>query len=277
MRRLIWTLICIAALSTAAFAQDDHCDACPVSVGYAVITATNGFGPTGVGGGMIAFETLGLRSQVPALQAGVLPATMTNRLNVFANASIQVSRNVGVAITNPANTAATVTMTLRNASGTVTAVNSISLGPLQQTSKYISEFFANVVNILPDFAGTLTITSNTPVGVLAVLFNGTTFTSIPITSLSTTSMLTQIAPNVGGNNGVLLPQFVANGGWASQIVVINNGSSPLTIRVDLFKQDGTPLVATLNHKSASSYQNIVIAPGGTITLAPLDANGFSVF
>jgi len=278
MRKLLLTLVCFAALSTVAFAQtDDHCDTCPVSVGYAVVTPTSQVGPLGIIGGLIAFETVGYRSQFPALQAGVLPATLTNRLNLFANASIQVSLNVGVAITNPNSTPAAITMTLRNAAGIVTGSNSITIAPLQQTAEYVSQFFANVPNILPNFSGTLTITSNTPVGVLALLFNGSTFTTLPITSLSTTAAMPTIAPNIGGTYSVLLPQFVANGGWASQIVVMNSSFLPVSVRIDLFNQNGTPMAATLNHQTASSFLNLVIAPGGVITFAPLNASGLSDF
>jgi hypothetical protein len=51
----------------------------------------------------------------------------------------------------------------------------------------------------------------------------------------------------------------------------------MTVRIDLFKQDGTPLVTTLNHATESSFQNLVIAPGGIIILAPLNANGDTDF
>src|SRR6476646_10132231 len=103
MRRLLTVLFCLAALSTTAFAQDDHKDSSPILVGYAVVTATNGVGPTGIAGGLVVFETFGYRSESPALSAGVLPATMTTRMVLFASSGIRLSRNVGVAITNPGN------------------------------------------------------------------------------------------------------------------------------------------------------------------------------
>ena len=213
----------------------------------------------------------------PALQAGVLPATMTNRLNLYASANIRVSLSVGVAITNPGSTPAVVTMTLRDSGGNLTSSNIITVGARQQTAKFISEFFANVPNVPPNFEGTLTLTSDNPVGILALLFSGTTFSTIPITSLSPTVVLPQVTPSVGGSTGVLLPQFVADGRWASEIVVMNNGSAPLTVRIDLFQQDGTPLVTTLNHQLGSNFQNMLIAPGGIIIFAPRNANGDTDF
>jgi len=271
MRRLAVIFVCFAVLSIDAFAQDDHNDAGTTKVGYAIVTATSS------GGGLAGFETLGFRSQVPALQAGVLPATMTSRLNLYASASIRVSLSVGVAITNPASTPAVVTMTLRDTGGNLTSSNILTVGARQQTAKYISEFFVNVPNVPQTFEGTLTLTSDTPVGILALLFSGTTFSTIPITSLSPTVALPQLTAAVGGSNGLLLPQFVADGGWASEIVVLNTGSAPLTVRIDLFQQDSTPLVTTLNHQLASTFQNLVVAPGGIIIFAPRNANGDTDF
>jgi hypothetical protein len=274
MRRLLITLFCLAALSTAAFAQDDHNDAGPVSVGYAVVTATNGVIPIGFGG-LVVFETFGYRSQVPALQAGVLPATLTTRIVLFASSGIRLTRNVGVAITNPGTGDAVVTMTLRRADGNVTSTKTITVAAHQQVSRFISEFFADVAAVPVDFDGTLTLTSNTPVAIVALRFRGSNFSTIPIASLSPPIDLSEVSPGTG--TAVLLPQFAADGLWSSETVVVNNGSVPLTVRIDLFKQDGTPLVTKLNRQSGSTFQNIVIAPGGIIAFSPRNANGDSDF
>jgi len=76
---------------------------------------------------------------------------------------------------------------------------------------------------------------------------------------------------------VLLPQFAANGGWATEIDILNAGSASLAVRVDLFKPDGTALTATLNGQSGSSLTNITIPAGGVVTLSPRDSNGDSRF
>jgi len=128
MRRFLITLFCLAALSTAAFAQDDHNDAGALLVGYAVVTTTSSGSPfsrPGLPGEVVVFETFGYRSQDPALQAGVLPATITTRTVLFANANIRLLYNVGFAITNPGSGDAVVTLTLRRASGSVTSSKTI--------------------------------------------------------------------------------------------------------------------------------------------------------
>ena len=283
MRRLVLTLFCLAVLSTAAFAQDDHNDGAPILAGYAVVTATGsglggvGVGPFGIEGGLIVFETFGLRSEVPALRAGVLPAVMTTRMVLFASAGIRLSRNVGVGITNPGSTDADVTMILRDANGNLTSRKNVTVAAHQQVARFISELFADVPAVPVDFDGTLTLTSDTPVAIVALRFRGTKFSTIPITSLSPYIELPAVTLGTGGSNGVLLPQFAADGLWASETVVLNNGSAPLTVRIDLFKQDGTPLVTTLNHQTGSSFQNLVIAPGGIIMFSPRSANGDSDF
>src|SRR5688572_13537211 len=173
MIRSLLTLLCFAVLATTAFAQDDHNDAAPFVQGYAIVTATGGVSPFGVPGGLVAFETFGWRSQVPALRASVLPATMTTRTVLFASAGIRLGRNVGVAITNPGTTNAVITMTLRREDGSMTSEKSIEIPARQQVARFISDFFADVPEVPRDFDGTLTLTSNTPVAIVALRFTGT--------------------------------------------------------------------------------------------------------
>jgi hypothetical protein len=274
MRILVSILVCAAVLSTTpAFAQDDHNDGVPFVQGYAVVTPAGVISP----GTLVAFETFGWRSEVPALRASVQPAMMTTRTVLFAGAGIRLSRNVGVAISNPGSTDAVVTMTLRRATGIVTAQKTITVVARQQVARFVSDFFADVPALPADLDGTLTLTSNTPVAVVALRFTGTRLSTIPLNSLSPSVDVPGVTPRTGGSNAVLFPQFAADGGWASEIVVLNTGTLPLTVRIDLFKQDGTPLVTTLNHQSGSSFQDLVIAPGATIVFSPWDANGNSDF
>ena len=71
----------------------------------------------------------------------------------------------------------------------------------------------------------------------------------------------------------MLPQFAAGGGWASEVVIANTGAAALTVRLDLFQQDGTALTTTLNGQSGSSFKNLTIPAGGVLVLAPRDNNG----
>jgi len=55
--------------------------------------------------------------------------------------------------------------------------------------------------------------------------------------------------------------------------LMNTGTSSLTVRVDLFKSDGTPLSAALNGQTASSFTNLTIPAGGVLSLAPRNTDG----
>lgn len=280
MRKLVITLSCLAVLTTATSAQDDHNDEGPTRSGYVVVTPTEGSSggfPASVKDAMVVFETFGLRSEVPALQASVLPATLTTRTVLFASSGIRLSRDVGVGIANPESTDAVVTMTLRRANGNTTSKKTLTVPAGRQTAKFVSEFFADVPEVPVDFDGTLTLTSNTPVGVVAIRMIDGKFSTIPITSLSPSVPLPTVTAGIGGGDAALLPHFATDGGWASEIVVLNRGQITLTVRIDLFQQDGSPLVTTMNRESGSSFQNRVIPPGGLVILAPRDANGDTDF
>src|SRR5438128_362690 len=70
----------------------------------------------------------------------------------------------------------------------------------------------------------------------------------------------------------ILPKFAAVGRCLSEIVILYTSAVPLTVRVDLFKQDGTPLTTSLSGQSGSSFQNLVI-PAEGILVENNDDNG----
>ena len=82
-----------------------------------------------------------------------------------------------------------------------------------------------------------------------------------------------IGPGVGGAGAILLPQFAVGGGWATEIGIVNTGSTALTVRLDLFKPDGTALTATLNGTAASSFTGLTIPAAGVLTIAQRNPNG----
>ncbi len=250
MRRLILTLLCVCFSATAAFAQ-----------------AFN----TGSPEQMVVFETFGSGLATDATLAGILPGVMTTRTVLFATSSARLSRNLGIAVVNPNSTPAIVTMTLRRGGdGTTSSVKTITVGARQQVAKFISELFSDVAELPLDFDGNLAITSDTPVAIAGLRFRGTTFSTIPITSLSSPGPVPVVAPGVGGSAAVILPQFAAGGSWSSEIVINNTTPDPLTTRIDLFKQDGTPLTTRLNSQSGNSFQNVVIPAEGLLILTNED-------
>jgi hypothetical protein len=275
MHRFLGTLSLVLLSAAVAFSQgrdrDDHNDSAPVQSGYAVVTPVTGGGTAG----LVVFETFGMRGgPAGTTQAGVLPPDLTTNALMFIDSSGRLSKNLGVAIVNPNGSSANITLTLRKSDGTQLGTTNFNVPSLHQTSKFVTELFSGQP-IPSDVEGTLDITSSGPaVSVIGLRFRGPNFSTLPVTNLAgNAGPLPMINANVGGAGAVLLPQFAAGGGWATEIIVVNPGSSSVTVRVDLFKPDGTPLSATLNGQTASSFTNLVIPAGGTITLAPRNPGG----
>jgi hypothetical protein len=300
MRRFVTILTLILFSAVLVFAEgkehgqagpgqgndnDDHNDAAPVQSGYAVVTpvvATT----SGTTTGLVVFETFGLRghSDSGTLEAGVLPPDLTTNAILFADESGRLSKNLGVAIVNPNSTSANITLTLRKSDGTTIATSNppVTVQAYNQVINYVTGLFPNQ-SLPSDITGTLAITSIAtggtsalPVSVIGVRSRGLNFSTIPVTNLSAAAgPLPTIKPNVGGAGAILLPDFVSGGGYATELIMMNtNATGSLTVRVDLFKADGTPMTATLNGTTASSFTTLAPIPaGGVLTLAPRDKNG----
>ncbi len=282
MRQFSMFLMVILISSAVAFAEgppsgqgrdrDDHDDKAPVQAGYAVVTPV-----AATTSGLVVFETFGLRKGGDnATQAGVLPPDLTTNAILFVDSNGRLSKNLGVAIVNPNSSNVNVTLTLRKADGTSLGTTTVNVPSHEQKSKYVTELFTGT-SVPSDVTGTLAITSagssSLPVSVMGLRFRGANFSTLPVTNLSTTGPLPVISTGVGGAGAILLPQFAAGGGWATEVVLANPGTSSVTARVDLFKADGTPLTTTLNGVSASSFPGLIVPAGGVLVLAPRNADG----
>ncbi len=286
MKKLLWTACGLLCLGIPCLAQgggfgggqtvDDHDDAAAVEVGYAVVT------PSSSGGGLTVMETFGLKDGTETTQAGFAAPELLTNATMFVDVSDRLGRNLGVAIVNPGNGAASVTLTLQLSDGTQIAAQTITVGPRSQTAQFVTGLvpaastsggFGAPATPLSEYTGTLSIASNSPISVIGIRFRGDRFSTMPVTNLGTALPLPLLSLGVGGANAFLLPQFAANGGWATQIVISNSNPSSADVRVDLFRQDGTPLTATMNRTSAASFTGLIVPAGGVLVLAPRDVNG----
>jgi hypothetical protein len=296
MRRFFLTLMLMTVASALVLAQDpptakgsdpaggpalekdDHDDHAPVQSGYAVVTPATTSGLV-EGTGLIVFETFGMRhGPLGTSQAGVLPPGLTTNAVMFVDSSGRLSKNLGIAIVNPNSSNQNVALTLRKNDGTQLGTTTVTVPSLHQTSTFITQLFSSST-IPSDVTGTLAITSagssTLPVSVIGLRFRGDNFSTLPVTDLSGNPGPLPAFPTtgVGGAGAVLLPQFAAGGGWATELVLMNTSTSSLTVRVDLFKPDGTPLSTTLNGQTGSSFTNLVIPAGGVLVLAPRNPGG----
>ncbi len=243
----------------------------PLKSGYVVVT------PTTSEPGLAVFETFGQSRGNDFTQAGVLPSELVTEAIMYVSESNRLSRNLGIAFTNPTSSEASIFLTLRDEQGSDIAAASLTLAGHHQTAQFVTQLFSGHPSLLHDVTGTIDIVSNIPIAVVGLRFRGANFSTLPVTRLSIPAALPLISADIGGPDAVILPQFAAGGGWASEIVIANTGTSSLTVRVDLFGPDGLPLVTDLNGQSGSSFKNITIPGHGVFTLSPKDSNGDSNF
>jgi hypothetical protein len=269
MRGVAATFGTIVLISVNALAQSASQT---VQVGYAVVTPS--FPMTG---GMIVFDTITQTRGQNTLQAGVLPSNLIMNALLPVSVSSTSSKNLALAIVNPNNGIATVNMALIRSDGTQLTTTALTISGHQQVSRFVTELFtgssssafASAPRIPAEFAGTLIATSFVPISILGLQFAGPNFSTIPVADLSPINIaFPAISLGVGGLGAVLLPQFVAGGGWTTTITILNTTTNSLTVRVDVFAQDGPPLRVTLNGLTSSSFTNLVIPASGLLTLAP---------
>lgn len=255
----------------------DHDDGGPIQVGWGIVTpvaATTG----SVTSGLVVFETFGLKRGDETAQAGVLPGDLTTNSILFVNANGSLSRNLGIGVVNVAATAATVTMTLRNDDGRVIGTpKSVTVAAGQQIAQFITDLFGDRPEVPRDLTGTVAVTSTTPVAMIGLRFRGANFSTIPVTNLSPSTAVPTRGAGIGGSGAVVIPHFAAGGGWATELVLVNTGTQPLTARADFFKQNGTAMTVRLNGESKSSFTGLVIPAGGVVQLAPKGSDGKSRF
>lgn len=251
---------------------DPHAAEGSMQVGYAIITPTSDTTTP-----LQMFETFGYRAECNTVQTQVLPAAVSTTGLLFSNTSETPLRNVGVAIANPGSTEAKISFTIRRDDGRVAGLATIFVPARWQTAKFVTELFANNPAPPTVITGTLSFTSTVPVAVVGLRFRGETFSTVPVMNVSDPVPVPPRSNGVGGNNAVILPQFAVGGGWSTELVIVNPGTTDLFVRLDLFGPDGSPLNVTLNGLTAATFLNIRILPGGVITMAPRDSNGDSGF
>ncbi len=262
-RLSLFTMVCLSLASAydSVYAQGNgKGNPQKLQVGYVIVTPTSANTS-----GLAAFETFGEMRFGGFVQAGVLPPDLATKAMLFVTANSTLSRNLGIAIANPQADAANVTFTLRDSGGNqVGSHQTVKIDAGHQSAQFVTQLFAGQLPAAGEFDGTLTVESDRPVAMIGLRFRGINFSTIPVTVLVGSSS----TPTSIGTGGLILPQFADGGGWASEIVLSNTGTLPLTVEVKIFDQEGLPLTVTLNGKIASVFDNLTIPAGGVIILAP---------
>jgi hypothetical protein len=214
-----------------------------------------------------------------------LPAPFTTTSSAAVEIVGGINRNLGLAITNPTGSANSITVTLKDDTGSSQGVAVLSIAPYKQVSRFVSELFpADVIGA--SFIGSVSVQSATPFAPLALTFTAGTFSTVTLSNttanatIPTRSLTAGAQPDtptpgtVGGTGSIIFPQFAAGGGWATEISLVNAGTNAITGRIDLFNPDGSPVPLKLNGALKSTFTYSIPA-GETLILAPRDLNGQS--
>ncbi len=241
-----------------------------VLTGYADAAVVSGEAPYGVA--VFSFEQNG----VIVSEAAVPPSPPTISSRVFVDYRSAVAAdpssgfsgsseiNTGVAVVNPGSTASNVTFSLRDSVGAILATGHGKLAG----GAHFAKFMHQLSDVAPDFAvpddfptathfGTLDITSDEPVSVLALRLtvnqrNETLLTSTP------TADLTRPAENYS----LYFPHLVDGGGYTTTVVLLNTSSADQTGRLNLYGPSGAPLVVNQIGGTRDSTFAYSIPPAG---------------
>jgi hypothetical protein len=105
------------------------------------------------------------------------PASLTfGSVSVFAESGANTS--TGVALVNPNNIAANVTLTLKDSNSTPLTQTSLTIPPMGHIARYAGELFSAVPP--GEFQGKIEILSNQPLAALTLRQRGSVFTSLPV-------------------------------------------------------------------------------------------------
>ena len=219
MKLLLYSLLLGLLLSGLSFGQATLTQVVaasgPLQTGFAVVTPVGGTGP-----GLSVSETFGQQIGASLFQASVVASPPVTLTDVVINVNPQTGSNTGVAIVNPNTAAATVTLSAGNQQGAAIATRTITIGPQQQISAFVTELFPGNPTFLQGITGLLFISSNVPIGVLGLAFSGGTFSSLPVAGqLNGTTANNTGTPVTATSNGVTI---------TSTSSVVGTSFAPLT-------------------------------------------------
>jgi hypothetical protein len=202
-------------------------------------------------GGLAASATMNYRQGGVMVSEATVPVSSPILSGRFY-AEVATPVNTGVAFANPSDDQTAVIRFYYTTAAGRSAEGSFSLPPRGQIAKFLDEFPFNSMGVLAG-VGSLTFTSNVPVGAIALR----TYINDRSEFLFTTMTVTDLAaPPVGGT--VVFPHFALGAGWRSQIVLVNPTEQPVAGSFAIWGQ-GTarraaePLTVSLNGQVGSTF------------------------
>ncbi|HEX4999319.1 MAG TPA: hypothetical protein VFY29_13915 [Terriglobia bacterium] len=213
MKRLfhavLWLIFCFMLVSgTPAAAQQIVVNPNPIQTGFAVVTPLPGSGD-----GLNVSELFSQEVGGAFYRSTVLPSPLVTLTSVIIASNPNAGVNTGIAIVNPGPGTATVRLILNNDQGGTVGSRVITIGRIQQISRFITELFPDVPVLAGPFGGLLFIEADVPVGVLGLGFVGPSFATLPIATQLNGSSVAIGA--LTGTTGAATSQFVVTPAFPS--------------------------------------------------------------
>lgn len=249
--------LCAAALFWLTCPAQIRAQAGSLREGYVIVTPTFGDQTR-----LSAFETFRYRGSSGSSQASVTESTLATNASIFVTSDVLSERNSALALVNPGSTGVQVTLTLYRGNVSVLDSNRISVPAGQQVTYYITELFPHNLEVQTGFVGLLNIVSSSPVGIVGLRFQDSDFSTVPlIRNLPFEPTVPPLPNGAGGPGALLFPQFAAGSGWTTDVALTNTSNGPLTVRVDVFDNFGTPMAFPFTGPST-----FTIVPNGVVVL-----------
>ncbi len=237
-------------------------------IGYAIVT------PLGAPvKPLVGFATFGLDNGAGLTQATVFPGQVSDSFILYLSNDPATGKDLGVAIVNPQTVSVNVTLKLKSNSGDPIGNPTVITIPAGgHISRFVrQDLFRSELFLQSDRIGSVNVSSSAAIALLGLRFGGANFSPIAATPVGAISDVPKRG-SVGGASALLFSQLAFRGGWTSEIVLVNPNTDGVDIRLDLYDENGSPLTATLNGPTASTFQ-MKLNAGGAISLGELDANG----
>ncbi|MBZ5552179.1 MAG: hypothetical protein LAO21_05625 [Acidobacteriia bacterium] len=180
---------------------------------------------TPIGAGVFGFTSAGNL----ITESGIPSSALTTRARIYVDKS--GGHNTGLAIADASGLPRTVQVSVTNADGTTQAA-SISLPANGHTARFADQLLSGLPN---GFQGVMDITSSSPFAALTLRSLNNARGDGLLTTFPTAD-LTRPAPSP-----VVFPQIADGGGYSTQIILINSGSSSSSASVSFFGESGSPL------------------------------------
>ena len=224
--------------------QTDSQPGMPVTTGWALAACS----------GPVKASTLFREYNGAAAVAEASVPAMTAPATQFVTYADQ---ETGVAFANPSTSAATVTLTAKDATGTVVASNSLTLQPGAHGSQNLGPLLG-----IQNFQGSITIASTAPIVSLSLNAEAApVISSLPPGETSDTQ--------TSGPATYYFAQIAAADVWRTTFTYVNPSSQAVTCNTSFYSDSGGPLALVFGGTPASSTSDNI--PAGGIARRQTDA------